>query len=113
MVSNPERQRRYLDIRKAMQQKGFSALIVAGNSETLQRGYIRYLSDWRLWGGTGYMVFLLESEPVLILGKGSQYYWAMQRDWVTDVRAGQNKVEECIKFSRNDIWQTKKLVWLD
>jgi Xaa-Pro aminopeptidase len=109
MVSTQERQRRYSEIRKAMHQNGYSALIIAGNSETLQRGYIRYLSDWRLWGGTGYMVFPLESEPVLILGKGSQYYWAMQRDWVTDVRAGANKVDESIKVLQERQLAYKKI----
>ena len=97
MVSPQERERRYNILRREMEHYGFTALILAGNSETLQRGYIRYLSDWRLWGGTGYMVFPLESDPVLVLGKGSQYYWATQRDWVTDVRAGANKVDEAVK----------------
>lgn len=98
MVSLTERERRTKAIRKAMVENGYEVLVIAGNAETLQRGYIRYVSDWRLWGGTGYIVYPLESDPVLVLGKGSQYYWASQRDWVTDVRAGINKIDEVVNI---------------
>jgi Xaa-Pro aminopeptidase len=97
MVSNLERQRRYEFIRKDMKAQGYAALVISGNTESIQHGYIRYLSDWRLWGGTGYIVLPLEGNPVLILGKGSQYYWAKQLDWIQDVRSGFNKIDEVIK----------------
>ena len=52
MPSNQERDRRYAALRAMMQEKGYHALILAGNAEAMQRGYIRYVADWRLWGGT-------------------------------------------------------------
>lgn len=92
-VSKPEQERRYTEVRKQMAEKGYEALIIAGNSETMQRGYIRYLSDWRLWNGTGYMLIPMDHEPMLTLGYGSQYYWATQWEWITDVRPAYNKID--------------------
>lgn len=109
MVSQEERKRRYSAIRHAMRDGGYAALILAGNSETLQRGYIRYTSDWRLWGGTAYIVIPLDSDPVLLLGKGSQFYWAQQRDWIADVRAGMNKIDETVKVLRERQLAGKKI----
>ncbi len=109
MVTLEERRRRYSAIRKSMQDCGYSALVISGNSETLQRGYIRYVSDWRLWGGTGFVLLTLESDPVLILGKGSQYYWARQADWITDVRAGADKIGEIVKALKERSPSDKKI----
>ena len=38
----------------------------------MQRGYVRYVADWRLWGGKGFAVLPLAGAPVLVLGAGSQ-----------------------------------------
>ena len=51
MVSREERERRYVALREAMEEAGHDAWIMAGNAEAMQRGYIRYVSDWRLWVG--------------------------------------------------------------
>jgi Xaa-Pro dipeptidase len=86
MVSIAERKRRYDALRLAMKHAGYPALIIAGLAEATLRGYVRYVSDWHLWGGSGYIVLPLDSEPVLILGSASQTFWANEVGWVTDVR---------------------------
>jgi Xaa-Pro aminopeptidase len=96
MVSTEERQRRYSALRQAMRQAGHQAWLLVGNAEAMQRGYIRYVSDWRLWGGNGYVVLPLEGQPVLILGSGSQAHWAKDVGWVTDVRAAIDMMGEVI-----------------
>lgn len=94
MVSKEERNRRYVALRQAMREAGYQALLLSGNAEATQRGYIRYVSDWRVWGGDGYVVFPLESDPVLVLGSGSQAYWAEAVGWVQDVRSVMDKIIE-------------------
>jgi Xaa-Pro aminopeptidase len=96
MVSPQERERRYSALRQAMREAGYQALLIAGNAEATQRGYIRYVSDWRLWGGTGYVVLPLENDPVLILGSGSQGYWAKAVGWIQDVRSALDMTGEVI-----------------
>ena len=56
----------------------------------MQRGYVRYVADWRLWGGKGFAVLPFAGDPVLVLGAGSQSYWATQVGWIDDVRAAPN-----------------------
>ena len=92
MPSNQERDRRYAALRAMMQENGYHALILAGNAEAMQRGYIRYVADWRLWGGKGFAVLPLAGEPSLVLGAGSQSYWANQVSWIDDIRTSQNMV---------------------
>src|SRR5437588_12701075 len=86
MVSVAERKRRYDALRLAMKSAGYPALVIAGLAEATLRGYVRYVSDWHLWGGSGYVVLPLDSEPVLILGSASQSFWANEVGRVTDVR---------------------------
>ncbi|MFN8456262.1 MAG: M24 family metallopeptidase [Anaerolineae bacterium] len=96
MVSVQERERRYAALRQAMRQAGYQALVIAGNAEATQRGYIRYVSDWRLWGGTGYVVLPLENDPILILGSGSQAHWAKAVGWIQEVRSALDMIGEVI-----------------
>jgi Xaa-Pro dipeptidase len=98
LVSLQERERRYLALREAMREAGYDALVLSGNAEATQRGYIRYVSDWRLWGGNGYVVFPLKDDPVLILGSGSQAYWAEAVDWIQDVRSVIDKTSEVVSI---------------
>ena len=74
--------------------------MLCGNAEATQRGYLRYLSDWRLWGGSGYLVVTPDTPSTLVLGVGSQAYWAKQVGWVDDVRAAPDKVTEVASLAR-------------
>jgi Xaa-Pro aminopeptidase len=96
MISEKERDRRYVALRHAMQDAGYHALLLTGHAEATQRGYIRYVADWRLWGGNGYVILPLDSDPVLVLGSGSQAYWARATGWILDVRSVGDKVAEAI-----------------
>lgn len=96
MVSKAERERRYQALRDVMRRAGYEGLLFAGNAEATQRGYIRYTSDWRLWGGNGFLILPLEGDPVLVLGSGSQAYWAKAVGWVKDVRSVLDKMEEVV-----------------
>ena len=96
MASIPERDRRIVALRTMMQDQGVQALIMAGNAESMQRGYIRYVSDWRLWGGKGFAVIPLAGDPTLVLGAGSQSYWSKIVGWIPDVRAASDTAAEVI-----------------
>ncbi|MGQ9583833.1 MAG: M24 family metallopeptidase, partial [Anaerolineae bacterium] len=101
MVSTAERKRRETALREAMHASGYQALLLAGNAEAAQRGYIRYLSDWRLWGGSGYLVFPLDGDPVLVLGSCSQAHWAKGVGWIRDVRCALvDKIAEVVRVLR-------------
>ena len=94
MAGNQEQERRYTALRAMMAEREFDALLMVGNAESMQRGYIRYVADWRLWGGNGFAILPLHSDPVLVLGAGSQSYWSARVGWIEDVRAAAHMVEE-------------------
>ena len=96
MVSRGEQSRRYTALREAMHQAGYQVLVVAGNSEYNQRGYIRYLSDWRLFGGTAYVLFPLAHDPIFLLGLGAQAEWAQAQSMIGDTRAVMDKCSELV-----------------
>lgn len=96
MISTTERNRRFTALRAMMHEKGYAVLVVAGNAEATQRGYVRYLSNWRLWGGKGFVLLPVDTKPVLVLGAGSQSHWAPRIGWITDVRPAGNMLAELI-----------------
>lgn len=96
MVSTQERARRYTALRAMMARDGYAALIITGNAEALQRGYVRYVTDWRLWGGKCFVVIPHDGDPVLVMGTGSQGYWARNVGWVADVRSVLDSVGEVV-----------------
>ena len=98
MASPQERDWRFAALRAMMAEQGLAALILGGNAEATQRGYVRYTADWRLWGGKGFVVFPQEGEPTLVLGAGSQSYWSQVTGWIPDVRAAGDMVAEVVKL---------------
>lgn len=100
MISLTERERRFTALRAMMREQDYAALLVAGNAEATQRGYVRYVSNWRLWGGKGFVIFPLEGEPVVVLGAGSQSHWAPRVGWIGDVRPTANMMAEVAAIIR-------------
>jgi len=94
MVTVIERERRYNSIYKQIKNSDLQAIIIVGNAEANQRGYIRYISDWRLWGGYGFAVMEIDEDPILFLGSGSQSYWARDIKWIEDVRDNIDSIGE-------------------
>ncbi len=75
---------------------GYSAIILAGNCEFQQKGYIRYYADWRLHGGSAYMVIPMSGDPILFLGLGAQAEWAKELSAVKDTRGVIDKIESLL-----------------
>jgi Xaa-Pro aminopeptidase len=96
VISKGEQERRYKVLRGAMRDAGYGALVIAGNSDYNQRGFIRYVSDWRLFGGTAYVVFSLAQDPIFFLGLGAQAEWAKVLSTIRDTRAVMDKVGQVV-----------------
>lgn len=84
-----------------MTEAGLAALVIAGNSEFQQRGYIRYYADWRLFGGSAYLVVPPKGDPALIMGLGAQAEWAKELSAVPDTRAVLDKVDGVLQAVRD------------
>ena len=82
-----ERDARFAKLRAAMQAAGFDALLVAGKGHWWTgRGYLRYLTDFHLWGHDGLLLLPLERDPVIILTSYAVADKIAQRGWVSDAR---------------------------
>jgi len=86
MVSLQERKRRYEALRKSIEEAGYEILVIAAQAMDVGRGFLRYVSDWHLWAGQGYVVFPIDRDPVMVLGARSQTFFAREVGWIKDIR---------------------------
>jgi Xaa-Pro aminopeptidase len=75
-----------------MDEQGLECVVIAGNTEFQQKGYIRYYADWRMFGGTAYLLVPRRHDPVLVMGLGAQAEWAKELSAIPDTRAVPDKV---------------------
>ena len=82
-----ERDRRFQRIREAMEKEGLDALLIAGKGHGWTgRGYLRYLTDFHLWGHDGVILFPLDDTPMLCLSSENVARRIAARGWITDFR---------------------------
>ena len=80
-----ERDARLARLRRAMSDAGLDALLVAGKGHWWTgRGYLRYLTDFHLWGHDGLYLLPLEGEPALVLSSYAVADKVAQRGWIDD-----------------------------
>ncbi len=79
-----ERDLRFARLRQAMEQQQLDALLVAGKGHWWTgRGYLRYLTDFHLWGHDGLLLLPLAGEPMLVLSSYAVAERIAARGWVT------------------------------
>jgi Xaa-Pro aminopeptidase len=84
-ASLTERDLRYTRLRAAMEAANLDALVVAGKGHWWTgRGYVRYLTDFHLWGHDGLILFPLAGEPALVLTSHAVAERVGRRGWITD-----------------------------
>ncbi len=93
MATPNEIDRRHTRLREAMAAAGYEALVIVGNTEFQQKGYIRYYANWRLYGGTAFLVVSATQDPVLVMGLGAQAEWAKELSAIADTRAVLDKID--------------------
>ncbi|HEX2964386.1 MAG TPA: hypothetical protein VHO84_01300, partial [Syntrophorhabdaceae bacterium] len=76
-VSLKERDRRWSNIRRELENQGLEALIIVSDGHLERRGSLRYVSDVNGMLRYGYVVFPVKGEPVGVYNKGG---------WIEDRR---------------------------
>ncbi|MGH9684248.1 MAG: M24 family metallopeptidase [Candidatus Acidiferrales bacterium] len=95
MVSSPEIERRYGNIRAAMVAEKIDALIVCGNEYTGFEGAVRYVSDFEIVHRYVYVLIPLEGDPLLLFPREAR--------WIGD------KSKSCVK---EHVWAEVPGEWL-
>jgi Xaa-Pro aminopeptidase len=82
-----ERERRLARVRAAMADAGLDALVVAGKGHWWTgRGYLRYFTDFHLWGHDGLLCIPRDDEPFMTLSSYAVAERIARRGWVADVQ---------------------------
>jgi len=82
--SRGEIERRYRNIREAMQASGLDALIVSGNQYSGFEGAVRYVSGFEIVHRYVYVVLPLEGEPTLVFPTEAKWIGDKQKPWVRE-----------------------------
>ena len=85
LLDEQERDRRYKLVRDKMSAMDLDALIVAGNVQINQKGFVRYLSNYNILLYGAFVIFPRQGEPKFLAPSPLQEYWARRLSWIKDV----------------------------
>ncbi len=77
-----ERDRRYAAVRKKMSIEGLDAIVVVGNSQINQKGFVKYLTNYRSIIYNLAVIFPIDGEPRFLVPSPLQKYWAGKDLWI-------------------------------
>jgi len=84
LPSQPEIERRYKNIRAAMERDGLDALIVCGNQYAGFEGAVLYVSGFEIVHRYVYVLLPLAGEPALIFPREARWIGDKVKPWVKD-----------------------------
>jgi Xaa-Pro dipeptidase len=84
LTSQLEIDRRYKNIRAAMEREGLDALIVCGNQYAGFEGAVLYVSGFEIVHRYVYVVIPLEGEPTLVFPREARWIGDKVKPWVKD-----------------------------
>jgi hypothetical protein len=94
-----ERDRCYRLIRGKMAAWGLDALIVVSNSQIKQKGFVKYLTNYRHISYNLMVIFPYEGEAKLLVPSPVQKYWAGILSWIKEIEEQLPSLNEAL--SRN------------
>ncbi len=105
-LTGQERDRRHKAIRKMMEEKDLSILVVASNA--MWTGHVRYFSNYPPHFGYSYVVFPRDGAPTVFVFSGIQERVAAQR-WISDARQSSNYPADIVKRIKELDYNGKKI----
>ena len=93
-ISLEERDRRYSAIRELMKNDSLDSLLEAGRDGYMNRGNIRYITDYGIVTGEQYCIFRLEDIPIFLTGKGPVMARLHKAEWPLEFRVTSDPIEQ-------------------
>jgi Xaa-Pro dipeptidase len=84
LPSPPEIERRYKNIRAAMEREGLDALLVCGNQYAGFEGAVFYISGFEIVHRYVYVVLPLQGEPTLVFPREARWIGDKVKPWIKD-----------------------------
>lgn len=91
-----ERDRRYKYIREKMTEQKFDALIVISSAQINEKGFVKYLTNYRHMLYNLVAIFPREGKAKLLVPSPVQKYWAGLLSWIQDVEEQIPSLEEAL-----------------
>ena len=104
-----ERDRRYKIIKEKMSAQGLDALIVINSAQINEKGFVKYLTNYRSILYNCVAIFPLDGEARLLVPSPVQKYWANLLGWIprTEDQISKPRGESFEKHQRNGIIKGK------
>jgi Xaa-Pro aminopeptidase len=102
-----ERDRRYGLLREGMTTQGLDALIVIGNAQITQKGYVKYLTNYRSILYNLVVIFPIQGEARLLVPSPVQKYWAGILSWTSNVSEQVPSLNEALSRNLRDMGLSK------
>jgi Xaa-Pro aminopeptidase len=102
-----ERDRRYGLVRQKMAAQGLDALVVIGNAQINQKGFVKYLTNYRSILYNLVVIFPMQGEPRLLVPSPVQKYWAGLLSWISRVEEESPGLNEALANHLNDMGLSK------
>ena len=84
MVSRGEIERRYGNLREALQRDGLDAVVVCGSEYTGFEGAVTYLSGFQIVHRDAYVVLPVDGEPAIVFPAEARYVGEHGTSWIED-----------------------------
>ena len=102
-----ERDRRYGLVRQKMAAQGLDALVVIGNAQINQKGFVKYLTNYRSVLYNLVVIFPMQGDPRLLVPSPVQKYWAGLLSWISRVAEELPGLNEALANHLNDMGLSK------
>jgi Xaa-Pro aminopeptidase len=102
-----ERDRRYRLLREEMTTQGLDALIVVGSAQITQKGYVKYLTNYRSILYNLVVIFPIQGEARLLVPSPVQKYWAGLLSWTSNVSEQVPSLNEALSRTLKDMGLSK------
>jgi Xaa-Pro aminopeptidase len=112
MLDLEERDRRYRLMRERMAAQGLDALIVVSNSQINQKGFVKYLTNYRHMLYNLVVIFPYEGEPKLLVPSPVQKYWAGILSWIKEIEEQLPSLNEALSRNLKNMGLSKRRLGL-
>src|SRR3989442_12802496 len=84
MAASEEIERRYRNVRGALEDAGLDAVVVCGSEYTGFEGAVRYLSGFLIVHRYAYVLLPFESEPTIVFPAEARYVGEHGQSWIEE-----------------------------
>jgi Xaa-Pro aminopeptidase len=107
VLSLEEKDRRYSLVKERMAAQGVDGLIVIGNGQITQKGFVKYLTNYRSMLYNIVVIFPIQGEARLLVPSPVQEYWGGILSWVKNVEEQVPNLNESLSRSLQEMGLSK------